>query len=106
MVLAGRPVSTQWEPFSARKTFTLVFDVVDHTRSDTSLIFIPEMHFHRNRLHLWASDEGNLRHDRTRQTVEYRHRRGAGEEKRKVVVIEVQESHSERFTGAHEKAGK
>lgn len=86
MVLAGRPVSMQWQPLKRGKPFTLVFDSTPDTRSNVSLIFVPEMHF-RAGLCLWASDGGELRHNWKQQTVEYRHSREAGAAERKVVRI-------------------
>jgi hypothetical protein len=74
--------------------FTLTFDVTDNTRSDTSLIFIPEMHYRSARLQMCANDSGSLRHDWARQTVEYRHRREAGEPRRKVVRISLAKGRS------------
>ena len=94
MVLAGKPVSTHWDPFSPSKPFTLTFDVTDNTRSDTSLIFIPEMHYRSARLQMCANDSGSLRHDWARQTVEYRHRREAGTPRRKVVRISLAKGRS------------
>ena len=78
MVVAGRPVSMQWDPFSKTKTFILIFDAgKDDTRSNSTIVFVPEIHYNNNgtALQLWASDEGKLTHDRARQVVEYRHTR-------------------------------
>ena len=91
MVLAGKPVSVQWNPFESNKPFTLVFDTTD-TRSNASIIFVPEMHYRRSSLLMWASDGGELRHDWTHQIVEYRHKRGIGENKRKILTITLNHS--------------
>jgi hypothetical protein len=87
MVLAGKPVSTQWLPFNKDKPFTLTFDVTDDTRSDTSLIFIPEMHYRNTHLVIWTNDGGCVKHDWMQQTVQYKHRRDAGASRRKVLKI-------------------
>ena len=78
MLLAGRPISSKWEPFTKSKTFTICFELTPITCSDLSLIFIPEMHFRSMSLKLWASDGGELTHDWRRQAVYYRHRRDGG----------------------------
>jgi hypothetical protein len=89
MVLAGKPVSMQWEPSAQSKTFTLIFDLHDDVRSDTSLIFIPEMHYRRSSLSAWASDGGRLKHNWTQQTLEYRHTREKGDSRRKVLRVSM-----------------
>ncbi len=86
MVLAGKPVSVEWEPFEPNKTFTFVFETSD-ARSNISVIFVPEMHYRRSKLCMWASDDGELKHNWTQQAVEYRHKREAGHFKRKVLKI-------------------
>ena len=96
MVLAGKPVSMQWTPFSKCKTFILTFDIVDDTCSDTSVVFVPEMHYgSTDHLCIWANDGGQITYDRTRQYVEYKHRRKDGQQaggknrKRKVLQISM-----------------
>ena len=86
MVLAGKPVSMQWKPFEPNKPFTLVFDTTD-TRSNISIIYIPEMHYRQSNLIMCASDGGELRHEWMHQTVEYKHCREVRGVQRKTVKI-------------------
>ena len=79
MVLAGKPVSVNWEPFKPNKPFTLVFDAAAEEEGDgggggkskTSVIFVPEMHYRGRKLCMKASDGGELKHDWINQLVEY-----------------------------------
>jgi len=86
----------QWTPFSKCKTFILTFDIVNDTCSNTSVVFVPEMHYgSTNHLCIWANDGGQIRYDRACQFVEYKHRRKDGQQvgdktgKRKVLRISV-----------------
>ena len=87
MVLAGKPISVQWEPFQPNKTLTLIFETTTDTRSNVSIIFVPEMHYRRSNLRMWASDDGELTHNWMQQVVEYKHKREVGYFERKVLTI-------------------
>jgi hypothetical protein len=96
MVLAGTPVSMQWEPFKPNKPFTLVFNASSTDMiSNTSIIFVPEMHYNSSSsLIMWANDGGVLVHDWTRQVVFYKHKIQIGEVKQKVLKISVKKKES------------
>jgi hypothetical protein len=84
MVLAGKPVSAQWKPFSKAKRFVLEFDATS-TASNVSLIFVPQMHYPSG-LKIWTSDNGNVFHDKRQQTVEYTHTRERGERRKRIII--------------------
>ena len=87
MILAGKPVSMQWEPFKPTKSFTLVFDAID-VRSRTSIIFVPEIHYRGQKLRIHASDNGNVKHHWIQQIVEYTHNNN-NNESRKILTITI-----------------
>ena len=81
MVLAGTPITVHWEPFSAAKTFVLEFYTANgRWESNTSLIFVPRMHF-GTVLSVWTSDDGRVQFDERQQIIEYKHRGGKGGKK-------------------------
>ena len=86
MILAGKPVSVCWEPFSLAKTFTLAFEESE-SRSNISLIFVPAMHYGAG-VSVWTNDGGEVLYDKEQQIVEYRHCKGAGKVM-KMIKIQV-----------------